>query len=83
MVRQVRALQVLETVHVMAGGFPHRMRYRAFNQRYRVIVGRRTSQKNGIEGGAASGDKSYTESKVRKTIFDSDWEKCEIVIERR
>jgi dachs protein len=37
-VQQIRALQVLETVNLMAGGFPHRMRFRAFNIRYRLIA---------------------------------------------
>ena len=31
---QVRSLQVLETVNLMARGFPHRMRFKAFNARY-------------------------------------------------
>ncbi|XP_022128945.2 unconventional myosin-IXAa isoform X1 [Pieris rapae] len=31
---QVRALQILETVQLMANGFPHRMRFRAFCGRY-------------------------------------------------
>ncbi|GAB6022561.1 Myosin 10A, isoform D, variant 2 [Chamberlinius hualienensis] len=35
---QIRALQVLETVNLMAGGFPHRMRCKAFNFRYRLLV---------------------------------------------
>ena len=30
---QVRSLQVLETVNLMARGFPHRMRFKAFNAR--------------------------------------------------
>ncbi|GFS87283.1 myosin-I heavy chain [Trichonephila clavipes] len=37
-VQQIRALQVLETVNLMAGGFPHRMRFKAFNIRYRLIA---------------------------------------------
>ncbi|XP_066156566.1 unconventional myosin-Ia [Euwallacea fornicatus] len=37
-VRQIRSLQVLETVNLMAGGFPHRMRYKAFNSRYRLLA---------------------------------------------
>ncbi|RWS15743.1 unconventional myosin-IXb-like protein [Dinothrombium tinctorium] len=36
--RQIRALQVLETVNLMAGGLPHRMRFRAFNSRYRCLA---------------------------------------------
>ena len=35
---QVRSLQVLETVNLMARGFPHRMRFKAFNSRY-VVCG--------------------------------------------
>jgi len=34
---QVRSLQVLETVNLMARGFPHRMRFKAFNGRYRML----------------------------------------------
>ncbi|XP_054159659.1 uncharacterized protein LOC128957868 [Oppia nitens] len=37
-VRQIRALQVLETVNLMAGGLPHRMRFKAFNSRYRLLA---------------------------------------------
>ncbi|XP_030380655.1 unconventional myosin-IXAa [Scaptodrosophila lebanonensis] len=37
-VRQVRALQVLETVNLMASGFPHRMRFKQFNARYRMLA---------------------------------------------
>lgn len=36
--RQVRALQILETVNLMAGGLPHRMRFKAFNSRYRLLA---------------------------------------------
>ncbi|XP_050538527.1 unconventional myosin-IXb isoform X2 [Daktulosphaira vitifoliae] len=36
--RQIRSLQVLETVNLMAGGFPHRMRYKAFNLRYKTLA---------------------------------------------
>ncbi|KAI1301352.1 Unconventional myosin-VIIb [Halotydeus destructor] len=36
-IRQIRSLQVLETVNLMAGGFPHRVRFRAFNSRYRCL----------------------------------------------
>ena len=32
-VQQIRSLQILETVNLMAGGFPHRMRFKAFNAR--------------------------------------------------
>nr|XP_032520752.1 unconventional myosin-IXb [Danaus plexippus plexippus] len=38
--RQVRALQILETVQLMASGYPHRMRFRAFSCRYRALWGR-------------------------------------------
>ena len=37
-VEQIRSLQILETVNIMAGGFPHRMRFKAFNARYRAVV---------------------------------------------
>ncbi|XP_071057490.1 myosin-VIIa isoform X2 [Onthophagus taurus] len=37
-VRQVRSLQILETVNLMAGGYPHRMRFKAFNSRYRLLA---------------------------------------------
>lgn len=30
--------QVLETVNLMAGGYPHRMRFKTFNLRYRLLV---------------------------------------------
>ncbi|CAN8008343.1 unnamed protein product [Ixodes pacificus] len=36
--KQLRALQVLETVNLMAGGLPHRMRFKAFNVRYRCLA---------------------------------------------
>ncbi|VVC29843.1 Hypothetical protein CINCED_3A016888 [Cinara cedri] len=36
--RQIRSLQVLETVNLMAGGYPHRMRYKAFNLRYKMLA---------------------------------------------
>ncbi|XP_064477928.1 myosin-I heavy chain-like [Ornithodoros turicata] len=36
--KQLRALQVLETVNLMAGGLPHRMRFKAFNVRYRLLA---------------------------------------------
>ncbi|XP_071447803.1 unconventional myosin-XIX [Hetaerina americana] len=36
--RQIRSLQILETVNLMAGGFPHRMRFKAFNNRYRSLA---------------------------------------------
>ncbi|XP_076338486.1 unconventional myosin-Va-like isoform X2 [Tachypleus tridentatus] len=37
-IRQIRALQVVETVHLMAGGYPHRMRFKAFAARYRILA---------------------------------------------
>ena len=37
-VEQIRSLQILETVNIMSDGFPHRMRFKAFNSRYRAIV---------------------------------------------
>lgn len=37
-VHQIRSLQVLETVNLMAGGYPHRMRFKAFNSRYRLLA---------------------------------------------
>lgn len=36
--RQIRSLQILETVNLMAGGYPHRMRFKAFNMRYRLLA---------------------------------------------
>jgi dachs protein len=36
--QQVRSLQILETVNLMAYGFPHRMRFKAFNSRYRMLA---------------------------------------------
>ncbi|XP_077867998.1 unconventional myosin-X-like [Saccoglossus kowalevskii] len=35
--KQIRALQILETVHLMAGGYPHKMRFRSFNHRYKFL----------------------------------------------
>ncbi|XP_064106085.1 unconventional myosin-IXb-like isoform X2 [Macrobrachium nipponense] len=37
-IKQIRALQVLETVNLMAGGYPHRMRFKTFNMRYRLLA---------------------------------------------
>ncbi|KAL7647373.1 UNVERIFIED_CONTAM: hypothetical protein RMT77_000969 [Armadillidium vulgare] len=37
-IKQIRALQVLETVNLMAGGFPHRMRFKTFSIRYRLLA---------------------------------------------
>ena len=36
--QQIRSLQILETVNLMARGFPHRMRFKAFNARYRMLA---------------------------------------------
>lgn len=36
--KQIRALQVLETVNLMAEGLPHRMRFKTFIARYRILV---------------------------------------------
>ena len=35
---QVRSLQILETVNLMHSGFPHRMRFKAFNARYKSLA---------------------------------------------
>lgn len=37
-VSQIRALQVLETVNLMASGFPHRMRFKQFIFRYKMLI---------------------------------------------
>lgn len=37
-IKQFRALQVLETVNLMANGFPHRMRFKQFVSRYRMLA---------------------------------------------
>ncbi|XP_024086474.1 myosin-I heavy chain isoform X2 [Cimex lectularius] len=50
--KQIRSLQVLETVNLMAGGFPHRMRFKAFLSRYRVLAGHgtlRRCEENAVE----------------------------------
>lgn len=36
--RQIRALQVLETCNLMSNGFPHRMRFKQFIIRYKMLV---------------------------------------------
>ncbi|XP_026464689.1 unconventional myosin-IXb [Ctenocephalides felis] len=36
--KQIRYLQVLETVNLMASGYPHRMRFKAFISRYRLLA---------------------------------------------
>lgn len=49
---QVRALQILETAQLMASGYPHRMRFRAFSGRYRALYGRgaRAAERESGEG---------------------------------
>lgn len=37
-VNQIRALQVLETVNLMASGYPHRMRFKQFINRYKMLI---------------------------------------------
>ncbi|XP_041362626.1 unconventional myosin-IXb-like isoform X2 [Gigantopelta aegis] len=37
-VQQLRSLQVLESVQLMAGGLPHRMRYKTFKNRYQLFL---------------------------------------------
>lgn len=37
-INQIRALQVLETVNLMAGGFPHRTRFKQFLNRYKILA---------------------------------------------
>jgi dachs protein len=37
-INQVRALQVLETVNLMAGGYPHRTRFKQFINRYKMLA---------------------------------------------
>jgi myosin heavy subunit len=44
-IQQVRSLQILETVNLMAGGFPHRMRFKNFNARYRSAQQQPTRRK--------------------------------------
>lgn len=36
--RQIRALQVLETCNLMSNGFPHRMRFKQFILRYKMLA---------------------------------------------
>lgn len=38
LMKQIRALQILETVNLMSLGLPHRMRFKAFVSRYRLLV---------------------------------------------
>jgi dachs len=44
--KQIRALQVLETVNLMASGFPHRMRFKQFTARYRMLAPFRLLRRN-------------------------------------
>jgi dachs len=44
--KQIRALQVLETVNLMASGFPHRMRFKQFSARYRMLAPFRLLRRN-------------------------------------
>jgi dachs protein len=37
-VRQIRALQILETLNLMSSGYPHRMRFKQFISRYKMLV---------------------------------------------
>ena len=53
---QVRSLQVLETVNLMAKGFPHRMRHRAFNSRYRMLVKQSLLNSSGSGTGSSNPD---------------------------
>ena len=53
---QVRSLQVLETVNLMAKGFPHRMRHRAFNSRYRMLVKQSLLNSSGSGAGSSNPD---------------------------
>lgn len=45
-VKQIRSLQVLETVNLMASGFPHRMRFKHFTGRYRMLAPFRMLRRN-------------------------------------
>lgn len=53
---QIRSLQILETVHLMSEGFPHRMRFKAFNARYRLIA--HSARLNRPEEAAANPNKA-------------------------
>lgn len=35
---RIRALQVLETVNLMASGYPHRIRFKQFISRYKMLI---------------------------------------------
>lgn len=50
-IKQIRALQALETATLMASGYPHRMRFRAFLSRYRALGPRITAvaERDGAE----------------------------------
>jgi len=52
--QQVRSLQVLETVNLMAGGFPHRMRFKNFSMKYQCMAK--------LRGGAAKSDEQSLEN---------------------
>lgn len=45
-VKQIRSLQILETVNLMASGFPHRMRFKLFTARYRMLAPFRLLRRN-------------------------------------
>lgn len=45
-IRQLRSLQVLETVHLMAGGVPHKMRFKAFKNKYWIFLRHKEALKN-------------------------------------
>lgn len=45
-VKQIRSLQVLETVNLMSSGFPHRMRFKLFTARYRMLAPFKLLRKN-------------------------------------
>lgn len=66
--RQVRALQILETVNLMAGGFPHRMRFKAFSSRYRLLAPFRKLRR--------SDDKAIEDCKLILEYFVRATEKC-------
>lgn len=50
-VGQIRALQVLETVNLMASGYPHRMRFKQFISRYKMLIPfmKRLCEENALE----------------------------------
>ncbi|GFY45184.1 unconventional myosin-Vb [Trichonephila inaurata madagascariensis] len=69
-VQQIRALQVLETVNLMAGGFPHRMRFKAFNIRYRLIAPFKKLKR--------TDDKSVEDCKLILECFMAVTENCRV-----